>query len=379
MAQSEYQSSKEGTIKVPVIAGLDQRSEQGRMNLGNFTEIGSNYQKYQHNLSHLPESFFNQKGTYPSLTGHQRRLLGKNISNNFSNTVFGIFQFWSPYGYSAGITQTDTNVDYNIWLSSSQDFSSAIPPINLSYYSPIPWTPFTYDNPTTPSTPTITPTGWDPGGKNPDQNPDQPYVNDGLPPFSGPSTDYSISTTFPLITSTYKSIHENIQIGLDPIPPIGTFTCSYPNAGGYCNPDSGTQIVTALLAAVSSSNWNGWYGGVDYYYYNQHDETYNSVSGDFVYPTGLPTGIYIVLIGTKVYTLSDGVTVKTVPVWYDFTKKVSATSSSTVSLVPPIAPIHYVNRGREGSGNFLMVNFSRNASIIFTSARIYAPSYTRTN
>lgn len=68
-------------------------------------------------------------GVFPSSIGQQERIFGKRTLAKYSLPIMGIWQFWTPYGYAAGIYQFDGTVDYGVWITPSSKFPSlTLPP-----------------------------------------------------------------------------------------------------------------------------------------------------------------------------------------------------------------------------------------------------------
>ena len=361
MAQSEYQSSKEGTIKIPVVAGLDQRSEQGRMNLGNFTEIGSNYQKYQHNLSHLPESFHSQRGTYPSLSGLQRRLLGKRLNQILTGSVSSIFQFWSPFGYGGSINQIGTNVDYSIWLTSRQDFNQSIPPLTypVGYIPPYGG----YDNVNTGVAAPVSSGGASSSGRIPPAP--NPYVllpdiNVGYSPITGShTTGTSISTCFPSpnYTGTQAAAIINPSPALSPL--MGSI------AGvSVSNPIS---IIASIRLFQLITYTTGYHT-----YETAYTENIEQSIQNFVYPSGIvPITNYIIFTGTKTVVPYYGATPVVTNVWFNYSGFEYRNATTLVTIpIPPSSDITPAPQAPPGSQNDYI-----STSYNFTQIWIYAPGY----
>lgn len=361
MAQSEYQSSKEGTIKIPVVAGLDQRSEQGRMNLGNFTEIGSNYQKYQHNLQHLPESFFSQRGTYPFLSGMQRRLLGKILNSVQAGPVSSIFQFWSPFGYGGSVNQIGTNVDYSIWLSSKQDLSTAIPPLVLPPLD-LP-TPQNYDYPYGPIAPS--PNGSSNKGRHPD--PSYPDINQGAPPISGAYTSYTGGSLLSYLTSNTANANPICDTGSIPGTTYtrGVYVCG----NYYCN-NTPYSYTPSDLSSSSVGSF-GLNPGISLGYQFE-----GKLTSTFVNPGGFdPATMYAIIVGSLIvqssYALGTPPTYTTTPFWFNYSGYNKRTHNSIFTLDTPTPALSPSVHGFDGFYNVEQWD----GKYLLTEVRIYAPGY----
>lgn len=73
-----------------------------------------------------PEQYSAQQGLFPEFAGLQSRLWGKRTLTKFANSVYSIYQFWSPYGYGAGLYQFNTTLDYGIWLTPTTEIETAL-------------------------------------------------------------------------------------------------------------------------------------------------------------------------------------------------------------------------------------------------------------
>ena len=370
MAQSEFQASKEGTIRVPVIAGLDQRAEQGRMNLDNFSEVGSNYQRYQHNLQHLPESFFQQRGTYPSLSGLQRRIMGKVFQRKLDSPVSSIFQFWSPFGYGAGFQQIGTELDYGSYLTGSQDIGKAIQPYTpTSGIIPSTYMPINYDVPqgapsATPGSPNFRKTLLE-----------YPDINFGTPPIVGAYNNSVVFyNAFPSVSTFYDNyINEFIKPAPPLSPMIGTYACYSPNPSGSCDT---TKPSAAPAPAITIGSYRGFMLGQSYdgfgTYTCQHSESESYSSGNFVYPSWVnPDTMAVVFIGIKrVQATYNGTTVTT-PVWFNFTGMELRNGSPLVEIdIPPqtdLSPKSPMTTPNQYDGCY--------TQYVFSSVRVYLAGY----
>lgn len=69
-----------------------------------------------------PQEWSLQEGLFPEFAGLQSRIWGKRLLEKYDNALYGIFQFWSPMGYGAGLYQFDGILDYGVWLTSTSRF-----------------------------------------------------------------------------------------------------------------------------------------------------------------------------------------------------------------------------------------------------------------
>lgn len=57
------------------------------------------------------------EGTYPALSGQQVKLPGKALLAKFDEAVYGIHQFWTPYGYGNNLYQFNGNIGIDPWIT----------------------------------------------------------------------------------------------------------------------------------------------------------------------------------------------------------------------------------------------------------------------
>lgn len=69
-----------------------------------------------------PEEYANLQGTFPEFTGLQSRLWGKRLLKKYVDSIYGIYQFWSPYGYGAGLYQFTGTLDAGPWIAPISNF-----------------------------------------------------------------------------------------------------------------------------------------------------------------------------------------------------------------------------------------------------------------
>ncbi len=66
-------------------------------------------------------------GIFPDFTGEQARIWGKRALAKYANAIYGIYQFWTPLGYAAGIYQYTGTVDFGKWTTTSTKLDLTIP------------------------------------------------------------------------------------------------------------------------------------------------------------------------------------------------------------------------------------------------------------
>lgn len=75
------------------------------------------------------QDWYNLQGVFPEYNGEQSRIWGKRTHFKYPNGVYGIHQFWTPYGYAGGIYQFDGNVDFGVWITPTSKFDFTLPPL----------------------------------------------------------------------------------------------------------------------------------------------------------------------------------------------------------------------------------------------------------
>lgn len=83
-------------------------------------------------ITELPPQTFNAlNGVFPEFAGLQSRLFGKRLLEKYANSIYGIYQFWTPMGYGVGLYQFTGTLDYGIWLTPSS--AIILPPLPGGY------------------------------------------------------------------------------------------------------------------------------------------------------------------------------------------------------------------------------------------------------
>lgn len=68
------------------------------------------------------------QGVFPEFTGLQSRIWGKRTLEKYAGAIYGIYQFWSPYGYGVGLYQFAGTTDYGVWLTPTTEIQIALIP-----------------------------------------------------------------------------------------------------------------------------------------------------------------------------------------------------------------------------------------------------------
>lgn len=69
------------------------------------------------------------EGTFPEFAGLQSRLFGKRLLAKYAESIYSIFQFWTPLGYGRGLYQFTNTIDSGLWTTPTSNFIiPAIPP-----------------------------------------------------------------------------------------------------------------------------------------------------------------------------------------------------------------------------------------------------------
>lgn len=81
-----------------------------------FTAIGGmNERLYLTEIG--PQDWVSLIGVFPEWNGIQSRLWGKRTLAKYSEAIYGIHQFWTPYGYAGGLYQFENTLDDGDWLT----------------------------------------------------------------------------------------------------------------------------------------------------------------------------------------------------------------------------------------------------------------------
>lgn len=110
-------SQREDRVKtavIPALAGVNERSAK--------TDL-------------QPQELTLVEGTYPGLTGQQLKIPGKYLLALFEESVYGIHQMWTPYGYGTNIYQFDGKIGSDPWITPPGK------PIKPDPLPPSPWGP----------------------------------------------------------------------------------------------------------------------------------------------------------------------------------------------------------------------------------------------
>ena len=75
-----------------------------------------------------PNEFSSIVGTFPDYLGQQGRIFGKRTLAKYADPIYGIWQFWMPYGYGVGLYEFDDHLDHGLWLTPSSKFPSLLLP-----------------------------------------------------------------------------------------------------------------------------------------------------------------------------------------------------------------------------------------------------------
>ncbi len=67
------------------------------------------------------------EGAFPEFAGLQSRVWGKRLLAKYPDSVYGIHQFWTPYGYGGGLYQFDGLLDFGPWLTPTSNFDLTPP------------------------------------------------------------------------------------------------------------------------------------------------------------------------------------------------------------------------------------------------------------
>lgn len=92
-------SQREDRIRTAVIAALS----------------GVNERSHKTDLQSQESSLL--EGTYPAASGRQEKIPGKLLLGKFDQAVFGIHQFWTPYGYGNNLYQYEGDVGVGPWIT----------------------------------------------------------------------------------------------------------------------------------------------------------------------------------------------------------------------------------------------------------------------
>lgn len=81
-------------------------------------------------LTELRDTDWNaQQGVFVEYNGEQSRLWGKRTLAKYPDAIYGIHQFWTPFGYAGGLYQFDGKIDFGTWLTPTSKFD--LTPIDL--------------------------------------------------------------------------------------------------------------------------------------------------------------------------------------------------------------------------------------------------------
>ena len=80
-----------------------------------------------------PEEWANITGTFPEKTGMQSRIWGKRIFQKSAESVYGIFQFWTPLGYGGGYYQFTGTAGFGAWTVPTTNLSIPNLPSDLPF------------------------------------------------------------------------------------------------------------------------------------------------------------------------------------------------------------------------------------------------------
>lgn len=85
-------------------------------------------------LTELPLSDFSLvEGTFPQYAGQQTRIPGKRLLSLYPNPIYGIFQFWTPVGYAAGLYQFEGSLDTAPWLTPTSNIVIPAIPASIGF------------------------------------------------------------------------------------------------------------------------------------------------------------------------------------------------------------------------------------------------------
>lgn len=84
------------TAVIPALAGINERASKTDLQPQESTFI---------------------EGTFPNITGQQAKIPGKYLLALFEESVYGIHQMWTPYGYGTNIYQFDGTVGSDPWIT----------------------------------------------------------------------------------------------------------------------------------------------------------------------------------------------------------------------------------------------------------------------
>ncbi len=77
-----------------------------------------------------PHEYELLEGTYPQLAGLQAKIGGQRLLAKYDESVYGIHQFWTPYGYAVGLYTFTGILDIGDWTTPTSKFPlpDALPP-----------------------------------------------------------------------------------------------------------------------------------------------------------------------------------------------------------------------------------------------------------
>lgn len=90
---------------------------------------GVNERTYLTELSSQEYTF--QEGLFPEFAGLQSRLWGKRVLQKYVESIYGIYQFWTPLGYGVGLYQFDGSLDFGYWLTPTSAFDLTPPLLGI--------------------------------------------------------------------------------------------------------------------------------------------------------------------------------------------------------------------------------------------------------
>lgn len=93
------------------------------------TTVGGVNQRVQ--STELPaHEYENQDSVFPEFAGLQSKLWGKRTLAKYADSIYGIYQFWTPQGYGVGLYQFNDKLDAGQWQTPTGHFPgiSDLPP-----------------------------------------------------------------------------------------------------------------------------------------------------------------------------------------------------------------------------------------------------------
>lgn len=71
------------------------------------------------------------EGLFPEFAGLQSRIYGKRTLAQYTESIYGIYQFWTPLGYGVGLYQFEGTVDFGYWLTPTSAFDLTPPLLGI--------------------------------------------------------------------------------------------------------------------------------------------------------------------------------------------------------------------------------------------------------